>query len=202
MKGRSQPPPAPSQGYFSKKCFRRWRLKIVHYVQEKGRRLYHFSTSISHWSKVCIWVLCLPPSLAAVPAWVVRATPALPGGSPARAELSDHTCGKWVGAQAASGANLVPQSLMGRPGSQELKWDFLVVQWLRICLPTQGTQVQSLVWDDSTCHWATEPVCHSYWSPHTLEPVLQEKPPQWEACEPQLAQAHVQQWRPSAAKNK
>ena len=27
----------------------------------------------------------------------------------------------------------------------------LVVQWLRICLPMQGTRVQSLVWEDSTC---------------------------------------------------
>ena len=29
--------------------------------------------------------------------------------------------------------------------------DFLVVQWLRICLPMQGTQVRSLVWEDPTC---------------------------------------------------
>ena len=27
----------------------------------------------------------------------------------------------------------------------------LVVQWLRICPPMQGTQVRSLVWDDPTC---------------------------------------------------
>ena len=26
----------------------------------------------------------------------------------------------------------------------------LVVQWLRICLPMQGTLVRSLVWEDST----------------------------------------------------
>ena len=31
----------------------------------------------------------------------------------------------------------------------------LVVQWLRIHLPMQGTWVGSLVWEDSTCNRAT-----------------------------------------------
>ena len=34
----------------------------------------------------------------------------------------------------------------------------LVSQWLRICLPVQGTQVQSLVWEDYTCPGAARPV--------------------------------------------
>ena len=38
----------------------------------------------------------------------------------------------------------------------------LVVQWLRIHLPMQGTRVQALVWEDSTCHGATKPVGHNY----------------------------------------
>ena len=61
----------------------------------------------------------------------------------------------------------------------------LVAEWLRIHLPMQGTQVQSLVQEDPTCcratklvhhnYWActldpgattTEPTCHNYWSPH------------------------------------
>ena len=54
----------------------------------------------------------------------------------------------------------------------------LVVQWLRIHLPIQGTRVQALVWEDPTWRGATkpvhhnywacalEPVCHNYWSPH------------------------------------
>ena len=33
----------------------------------------------------------------------------------------------------------------------------LVVQWLRIHLPVQGIWVQSLVWEDRTCHRATKP---------------------------------------------
>ena len=38
----------------------------------------------------------------------------------------------------------------------------LVAQWLRICLPVQGTQVQALVRGDPTCHGATKPVRHNY----------------------------------------
>ena len=58
----------------------------------------------------------------------------------------------------------------------------LVAQWLRICLPMQGTRVRSLVWEDPTCRGATklvhhndwtctlEPTSHSYWSPCTKIP--------------------------------
>ena len=34
----------------------------------------------------------------------------------------------------------------------------LMVQWLRICLPMQGTWVRSLVQEDPTCRRATKPV--------------------------------------------
>ena len=37
----------------------------------------------------------------------------------------------------------------------------LVVQWLRIRLPMQGTWVRSLAWEDPTCHEATKPMCHN-----------------------------------------
>ena len=39
---------------------------------------------------------------------------------------------------------------------------FLVVQWLRVCLPMQGTRVRALVWEDPTCRRATRPVSHNY----------------------------------------
>ena len=74
----------------------------------------------------------------------------------------------------------------------------LVAQWLRICLPIQGTQVQSLVREDPTCHGATKPVCRNYWAcalepashnywacvlqllkPACLEPVLCNKRSHW-----------------------
>ena len=38
----------------------------------------------------------------------------------------------------------------------------LVAQWLRICLPMQGTRVRALVWEDSTCCGATGPMSHNY----------------------------------------
>ena len=38
----------------------------------------------------------------------------------------------------------------------------LVVQWLRIRLPMQGTWVRALVWEDPTCREATKPVRHNY----------------------------------------
>ena len=38
----------------------------------------------------------------------------------------------------------------------------LVAQWLRICLPTQGTRVRALVWEDPTCRGAAGPVSHNY----------------------------------------
>ena len=47
------------------------------------------------------------------------------------------------------------------------KTDFrasLVVQWLRICLPMQGTRVRALVWEDPTFRGATGPVSHNYWA--------------------------------------
>ena len=89
-----------------------------------------------------------------------------------------------------------------------------MVQWLRIHLPLQGTQVQSLVQEDPTCRRATKPVrhncwactvepaCHNYWArvPRACAP-QQEKPLQREARTPQLEKACVQQQRPNAAKN-
>ena len=100
------------------------------------------------------------------------------------------------------------------------KWlrTYLVVQWLRIHLPMQGTQVRALVWEDPTCRRATKPVCHNYWAcaleptshnywvhlpqllrPMLLEPVLhnKEKPPQWEACGPQRRVASAASTRES-----
>ena len=38
----------------------------------------------------------------------------------------------------------------------------LVVQWLRIHLPMQGTRVRVLVQEDATCCGATKPMLHNY----------------------------------------
>ena len=37
----------------------------------------------------------------------------------------------------------------------------LVAQWLRVCLPMQGTRFRALVWEDPTCRGAARPVGHS-----------------------------------------
>ena len=75
----------------------------------------------------------------------------------------------------------------------------LVVQWLRIRLPRQGTRVRALVQEDPTCCGAHEPqllsLCSRAREPQLLSPRAttteahvprahapqQEKPPQWEA---------------------
>ena len=76
---------------------------------------------------------------------------------------------------------------------------FLVVQWLIIHLPMQGTQVWTLVWEDSICHGVTKPM-HQ-----------QEKPLKWEAHTlqlergpgfPQLEKTLSEQWRLSVFKLK
>ena len=38
----------------------------------------------------------------------------------------------------------------------------LVAQWLRICLPMQGTRIRALVREDPTCQGATKPMPHNY----------------------------------------
>ena len=48
------------------------------------------------------------------------------------------------------------------PHVQKLRGTSLVVQWLRIHLPMQGTRAQALVQEDPTCHGATKPVHHNY----------------------------------------
>ena len=45
----------------------------------------------------------------------------------------------------------------------------LVAQWLRICLPKEGTRVRALVREDPTFCRATKPVRHNYWA-CALEP--------------------------------
>ena len=62
----------------------------------------------------------------------------------------------------------------------------LVAQWLRIHLPTQGTWVRALVWEDATCRGAIKPTHLEPSSPYS----------------PQLEKDRVQQRRPNAAKKK
>ena len=76
----------------------------------------------------------------------------------------------------------------------------LMVQWVGIRLPMQVMWVWSLVWENSTCHGATKPMCYSSWvcTPELLslhsrapEPALHSRAPEpalqssW-ACAPEL----------------
>ena len=54
--------------------------------------------------------------------------------------------------------------------TQEWMETSLVVQWLWIHLPVQGTRVWSLLWEDSICRRATKPVHYNFWA-GSLEPV-------------------------------
>ena len=69
----------------------------------------------------------------------------------------------------------------------------LVAQWLRICLPMQGTRVRALVWEDPTCHGATRPMSHNYWAcTFGACAPQQERPRQWEV--------RALQWRVAPAR--
>ena len=105
----------------------------------------------------------------------------------------------------------------------KLRQDSLVVQWLRIHLPVEGTWVQSLVREDSTCCGATKPICHSYWAwalepmsssywtpmPYNLCSTTKETmaatslrtTAKSRPCSPQLKKTSARQWRPSTVKN-
>ena len=52
----------------------------------------------------------------------------------------------------------------------------LVVQWLRICLPMQGTWVRALLREDPVWRGAPKPVRHNYWArvPQLLKTVCLE----------------------------
>ena len=45
-----------------------------------------------------------------------------------------------------------------KPQINRIRGASLVAQWLRACLPMQGTRVRALVWEDPTCRRATGPV--------------------------------------------
>ena len=91
----------------------------------------------------------------------------------------------------------------------------LVVQWLRICLPIQGTQVQFLIQEDPAHHGATKHVHPNYWA-RTLEHASHnymkptcprastpqpEKPPKWEVHAPQwrIDPAHCNKRKPRSS---
>ena len=62
-----------------------------------------------------------------------------------------------------------------------MSWGFPDGVVVKNLLPTQGTRVQDLVWEDLTCSGAAKPVRHNYWT-WALEPANHN----WWAHAPQL----------------
>ena len=55
-----------------------------------------------------------------------------------------------------------PQTMLPRNcASHKKSRASLVAQWLRVCVPVQGTRVRALVWEDPTCCGAATPVSHN-----------------------------------------
>ena len=62
---------------------------------------------------------------------------------------------------------------------QEMPGASLVAQWLRVCLPRQGTRVRALVWEDLTCRGEAGPVSHNYWACASGACAPQQERPRW-----------------------
>ena len=67
-------------------------------------------------------------------------------------------------------SGLVSMTLPEANESYSAIWTSLMVQWLRILLPMQRTQVRSLFQEDPTGHRTAKPVHHSYWA-NTQKPL-------------------------------
>ena len=83
---------------------------------------------------------------------------------------STHLISEMLAKVRGKGYRWLPEWLAGPPDSFPAE-DFSQ-QLIGICLPIQGTRVQSLLWEDShaseqpsPCATTTEPLCCNYWSP-------------------------------------
>ena len=79
-----------------------------------------------------------------------------------------HRCMSEAAGRQVTEHRSIPQRSLGITWQESIKNKThppgvsLVAQWLRICLPMQGTRVRALVWEDPTCRGATRPVSHNY----------------------------------------
>ena len=78
-------------------------------------------------------------------------------------------CGRALAGSQDTGPVTLPDSLpvtlwLDSLFSKVILGTSLVVQWLRIHLPMQGTRVRSLVGEDPTLCGATKPMRHNYWA--------------------------------------
>ena len=101
---------------------------------------------------------------AAVQTWPCVRAEAADGHRAAPAAAQSAGRERMLTSQAAGEARGRPPSLGPgfRAGKNSTARASLVAQWLRVCLPMQGTRVRALVWEDPTCCGATGPVSHNY----------------------------------------
>ena len=106
--------------------------------------------------------------------WVVFQKTAYCKGSSFHIWLLCKTCG-WPHCLSMTRPDTDPQNFQFFV-TYNIGWGFpsLVVPWLRIYLPMQRTQAQSLVPEDLTCCRATKPMHHNYWN-CALEPLFYNK---------------------------
>ena len=78
--------------------------------------------------------------------------------------------GRWLGHE--SGVLMDRTSTLGAS---------VVTQWLRICLPMQGTWIWFLIQEEPSCCRANTPICHNYWA-QALEPLSCNY---WSLCAPE-----------------
>ena len=103
----------------------------------------------------------LTPVLAPTPAWATTRKYRDEGTCHRRGGVSPFAIRPLKAVSPASVLSLYKKAVLGAS---------LVAQWLRICLPIQGTWVRALVREDPTCCGTTKPVHHNYWA-CALEPV-------------------------------
>ena len=102
-----------------------------------------------------------------------------------RVDSQSSSQGPWIYGKNASFRKKDGQAGASTSKSNSYSRASLVAQWLRICLPMQGTRVRALDQEDPTCRVATGPVSHTYWActSGACAP-QQERPRWWEACAP------------------
>jgi len=165
-----------------------WKLL---WTEEPGRLQFMGSLSVGH-----DWATSL--SLFTFMHWRRKWQPTpvfLPGESQGQGSLVG--CRLWGCTESDTTEVTQQQQQQQQSSSIELlkisqKGTSLVVQWLRICLLMKEIWVRSLVREDLPCLRATKPVCLNSWAlelqlrkPSIPRACAKQKPPQWEALEPQ-----------------
>ena len=140
----------------------------------------------SSWPSDQTWVSCIASRFSAI--WVTREAPWVSSRElfiPEQgSDVGNREClglSDWAWQDEGHRPRVIWNRSRGERSTIGTHWTSLMVQWLRILLPFQRTQVWSLVREDSTCRGATKPVCHNYWA--CFLQLLKPKHPRAMLCE-------------------